>query len=944
MRKAMPPTHASHTLHPAAGVSRRHNPGRTASWGVPVLAVLLAYLLCLPTLAQPAGASSALTVGQADSYNLSSFFDVLEDPTAALTFDDILKPQTQQAFRPVKPGSTATNFGLTHSAFWLRITLGTQSDTPATWLFEVAYPPLNLLELYSSRLDGGFDHQKGGDLRAFADRPIPHRNHVLPVTLTPGKSSTLYLRIASQGTVSAPVRLWKPGALWAHDQVEYSVLSLYFGLLIGLFLYNLLLFISLHDRVYLFYVAFVAWIAMSQAALTGMGAQLIWPQWPWWIAVSISASNAMSGVFGILFARDFLSSSQSMPRLDRLLRLAVALWVVAFASALLLPYVISVWMVTLLALLTVTSLVVVGIFSVRRKHPGARYFLYAWTVLLIGVTILALHNTGWLPSNVFTANSLMIGSAFEMVLLSFGLANRVNIAIVEKEQAQARSQVDHAMVEALSKSQERYRAVLQERETVLATSIVGIVFLTSDGRFRWANQAMMDILSSSDEKVTTMEPFYRSREEYLRVGGEVAACIARGEVYQTELEVRQGNGNLIWVSLSGKAVVKCDLTQGTVWVMTDISLRKALEAELIKTLSEREAILNSALVGIVLSVNRRHEWVNEKFAQMMGYPREEMIGQSSATYHRSREAWNEFGVVAKDALLQNGTFTAERELVRRNGEVFWVQLGGSCIRPGDPSDGIIWTFLDITERKKSGEEMREALAQQRELNELRSRFVAMTSHEFRTPLASILSAQELLRHYGDRLDANEKGEILESIAAGVQSMVRMLDRVLVIGKADAQMLEFAPKLQALAPLCEDVLEEARLQHATASCSLRLQLPLDAGQGWYDEKLFRHVFSNLLSNAIKYSPQGGEVLFAVSLDAEHAILEVSDHGIGIPSDEIGHLFESFHRASNVGDIQGTGLGLAIAKNAVTIHGGTIEVSSSPNNGTHLKVRLPKTLQG
>jgi signal transduction histidine kinase len=156
------------------------------------------------------------------------------------------------------------------------------------------------------------------------------------------------------------------------------------------------------------------------------------------------------------------------------------------------------------------------------------------------------------------------------------------------------------------------------------------------------------------------------------------------------------------------------------------------------------------------------------------------------------------------------------------------------------------------------------------------------------------------------------------------------------------MLEFVPRLQALAPLCHGVLEEARLQQPAAPCSLRLELPPDAGQGWYDDKLFRHVFSNLLSNAIKYSPQGGEVLIAVSVVPGHTVIEVSDHGIGIPPDEISDLFESFHRASNVGDIPGTGLGLAIVKSAVTIHGGTIEVNSSPENGTRFRVHLPNIL--
>ena len=915
-------------------------------WVRPLLALLAALLFALaglPVHAQP----GHLVIAKAGRYSLSESFTQLEDRTAQQGLKDILQPEAQARFKPAAKVATGTNFGLTGSAFWLRITLDAQPDTPAAWLLEVAYPPLDQIELYTPNPQGGFDRQSGGDLRPFADRQMPHRNHVFPVTLAPGQKSTVYLRIASEGTLAAPVRLWQPAALWVQDQFEYSVLSLYFGLLLGLFLYNLLLFLSLRDRVYFFYIAFVAWIAMSQAALTGLGAQFFWPQQTWWVSVSIAASNAASGVFAILFARDFLSSRITMPRLDRVLQVQIFLWLLTFASALLLPYVIAVWAVTILAAITVTSLVVVGVLSVRKKHPGAVYFLVAWTVLLLGVAVLALHNTGFLPSNALTVNALMIGSALEMVLLSFGLANRINVAIAEKEQAQARSEVDHAMVEALSESQERYRTVLQERETILATSIVGIVFLTSEGRFRWANQAMLEIFGSPENPPGSMEPFYQSREEYLRIGGEVAASILRGEAYQTELQVRQIDGNTIWVSLSGKAVVDRDLIQGTVWVMTDITRRKALEAELLRSSSEREAMLNSALVGIVLSVARKHEWVNEKFAQMMGCPREEMLGQSSVAYHLDHQAWQDFGHESRAALVDSGTFNCERQLRRRNGEVFWVQMGGSCIRAKEPEAGVIWTFLDITERKKSEEDTREALEQQRELNALRSRFVAMTSHEFRTPLASILSAHELLKHYGDRLPEIEKSEILNSIADGVQRMMRMLDRVLLIGKADAQMLDFIPRLLDLRTLCEDLMEEARSQQPDTLCRLSLELVPRISEvphkyqyrGMYDEKLIRHIFGNLLSNAIKYSPLGGEVRFVVRVDRGDTVFEVSDQGIGIPAEELGHLFESFHRASNVGTITGTGLGLAIVKNAVTVHGGTIEVASSPGEGTCFTVRLP-----
>lgn len=900
--------------------------------------VLLVLALVAPQALCAQG--DALAIGGEGSYPLSRAFTVLEDRTAALTLDQVLAPAQQARFKTVAQTGSTTNFGLSPSAFWLRVSLRAQAGAPEQWLLEVAYPALDQLDLYVSNAQGGFAHQRGGDLLPFASRVVPHRNHVLPVVLQRDRDTTLYLRVQSQGTLSAPARLWQAAALWRHDQSEYSLLSLYFGLLIGLLLYNLLLYGSVRDRAYLIYVAFVGGMAVAQAALTGLGAQFLWPGQVWWNSVSPPVGMAVAAAFGLLFARNFLASAARMPRMDRLMQALVGGWLAALAAALLLPYTVSSWMVTVLAVISVTTLVAAGVLSVRAKHPGARYFLTAWAVLLLGVTTLVLHNTGVLPSNLLTANALLIGSALEMVLLSFALADRINVERAEKEQAQAASLADHAMVEALSQSQERYRMVLQERETILENSIVGIAFLTPEGRFRWANQAMMEIFGAGDQTLTSMEPFYLSRQEYLRVGGEVADCIREGRAYQTEIQVRQHDGTLIWISLSGKAVRPRDLTQGTVWVMMDITRRKELEAELLRTSAEREAILNSALVGIVLSVARKHEWVNDKFAEMVDYPRDELIGRSSERLHTDSAAWESFGRIAREALRASGTYACELQLRRRGGELFWVQMGGNCLRSHDPESGVIWTFLDITARKKSEEDTREALEQQTELNALRSRFVAMTSHEFRTPLATILSSGEILKHYGERLPAQEKSDTLDTIAASVQRMMRMLDRVLLIGKAEAQMLDFEPRLLDLKVLCHQLLDEARLQQASSLCELALDYAADAEPGLYDEKLLRHIFSNLLSNAVKYSPLGGRVLFRVFIDSQSVVFEVSDQGIGIPEGELAHLFESFHRASNVGSIPGTGLGLAIAKNAVDMHGGSITVSSSPDSGTCITVRLPR----
>jgi PAS domain S-box-containing protein len=898
-----------------------------------VFACVLAALVGLAQ-AQP----GEVQVGDDSSYGLAKSFTYIEDKGGKLTLEDVQAPAMQSRFVPVPQEGAGANFGLTSSAIWLKVTLHLAAAARSDWLMEIAYPPLDHFELYTPRGDG-FEKRVGGDLYPFADRAIPHRNHVLPVHLQPGQDNVLYLRIQSEGTVAAPATLWEPMALWQHDLGSYAALSLYFGLLIGLFFYNLLLFMSVRESAYVLYVLFAGSMAIGQAALTGLGAQFLWTPWTWWNSVSPPVGLAAAALFGTMFARDFLSSRQRMPYIDKLLLALLAGWLLAILAALFLAYSVSSYMVTVLAVVSVVTMVGVGIISIKREVAGAKYFFLAWAVLLVGVVTLALHNTGVLPPGPLTSNALLVGSAGEMVLLSFALGDRINVARRFKEQAQARIAAEHAMVEALRQSQQHVQTVLEEREIILQTSIVGIAFLTRDGRLRWGNKAVVEIFGAKVRPGLSMEPFYLSREHYLKVGADVASAVARGRVYESELQMRRSDGSLIWVQLSGKAVNQHDLGQGTVWVLMDITERKELAEQLAKTTSEREAILNNALVGIVLSVNRRHEWVNEKFAQMLGYPRQVLIGQGSDYIHPDQQSWERFGEEARATLIATGSYSCERQLKRRNGELFWVEMGGSCVRPHDPDSGVIWTFLDITERKKSEIEIREALEQQKQLNELRSRFVAMTSHEFRTPLAAIMSAEELLRHYGERLPKAERDEILDGIATGVQRMSRMMDRVLLLGKADAGMLDFQPQRIDVGKLCRQFVDEAHKLQPNGHSEVKLTIADDACEGSYDEKLLRHIFSNLLSNALKYSPGGGEVRFDVRRRDSTTVFEVADRGIGIPAEEVGHLFGSFHRASNVGAIQGTGLGLAIVKNAVDRHGGVIEVESELGSGTTFRVSLP-----
>ncbi|MET0310829.1 MAG: PAS domain S-box protein [Burkholderiaceae bacterium] len=488
-----------------------------------------------------------------------------------------------------------------------------------------------------------------------------------------------------------------------------------------------------------------------------------------------------------------------------------------------------------------------------------------------------------------------------------------------------------AMVEALHRSEERYRAVVEH--------VGDGMVVVQDGRFVFVNQRATEIVRLSRDEMLA-NGFLHSihpddRELVLDRQRRRFAGEAVPDRYELRLQHR--DGAVTWIEI-GVTMVPWDGKPGTLTFFSDVGQRKALEARLRQTLGEREALLNSAQVGIAFNVNRRFEWVNDEFIHMMGYEREQLVGQSTRILYNDDETHRREGAATREVLEREGTYYRERQLVQKGGDTIWVQLAGRCVHGKDPDAGVIWTLLDITERRRAEDDIREALRKQRELNDLRSRFVAMTSHEFRTPLAAILSSAELLRHYGERMDAQEKSEVLQGIEAGVQRMTAMLDRVLLIGKADAQMLEFKPSEIDLAGLCEKLAEEAGATPHARRCRIVTEFGAARRSGLYDEKLLRHALGNLLSNAVKYSPGGGEVRFSVADRGGRVEFSVADQGLGIPPQEIPHLFAAFHRASNVGDIQGTGLGLMIVKKSVELHGGQVEVQSELGKGTRFTVLI------
>lgn len=241
-------------------------------------------------------------------------------------------------------------------------------------------------------------------------------------------------------------------------------------------------------------------------------------------------------------------------------------------------------------------------------------------------------------------------------------------------------------------------------------------------------------------------------------------------------------------------------------------------------------------------------------------------------------------------------------------------------------------------QKRTEVSLRQALEREQELSELKSRFISTASHEFRTPLATILASAESLAAYRHRMNDDQVNRKLAKITGHVGHLRDIIEDVLQLERIQSGRIEFNPAECDLDALCKDIIEEFQnapdvtheLVYTTGQVTPVLRL---------DNRLMRQAISNLISNALKYSPAGQSVYVRLECRDGATILSVQDSGIGIPEADLKHLFEPFHRATNVGTISGTGLGLSITKQAIELHGGTIAVKSQVGAGTTFTVTIP-----
>ncbi len=387
----------------------------------------------------------------------------LEDKTGDLGIEDVADSSFHETFQAYD--RDFPNFGFTRSAYWFTTTIINQSGQPQSLILEQTSSWIDSIKLYtpSETAINQWNELHVGDKLPFSDRPIRHHDFLLPIKLEAGEAKPVYIRIASRSLLMTPLTLWKSGD-YQRNSLRFSYLyGLLFGVLLIMFFYNLFLYFSIRERAYLYYIMFVASVGLMAFTSNGFTYMLLTPESNWAFERLQLVGISFTQISAILFTFTFLNTRKIIPSMHRLLTILLAGHYFLLLS---LPIADE---LDFFAKVAVTSasvyaplLLLTGILAIFRGAASAKYFLLGWSFSVIGILITALTLLGVFGYNLYTYNAAFIGVVLDVGLLSFALADRINVMRREKEGAQ------HQLTLALQESKEELENKVRERTAEIA--------------------------------------------------------------------------------------------------------------------------------------------------------------------------------------------------------------------------------------------------------------------------------------------------------------------------------------------------------------------------------------------------------------------------------------------------------------------------------------------
>jgi|GEM_PF-4796367 len=504
---------------------------------------------------------------------------------------------------------------------------------------------------------------------------------------------------------------------------------------------------------------------------------------------------------------------------------------------------------------------------------------------------------------------------------------------------------------AMEKSEARYQSVV----TALTE---GVVLQSKTGEIIANNKSAERILGLTAEQLrglSSVDPRWRSiHPDGSPFPGEdhpAMVTLRTGEPqHNVMMGVHKPSGELTWISVNSEPLIdaKTGSPYAVVASFNDITALQLAKQQIQETEARSQILMKHAPVAIfVVDEQQMIVQHNDQARTLFGYTDVEFVKMPlirlmpQRFHHAHTDHVNDFfgHPQSRDMTSDTGLFAR-----RKDGREFPIDAGLSYFEYNNERFAIAFVSdvsarIQAEENRKTTELLQIELEKEKELRELKSRFLSMVSHEFRTPMSVILTSSGLLRAKWDRMTPEQRTERFDKIENQVHRLDRLINDVTAISKSELLKQQLTLEPIVLPVFLKQLSDEILLAYNSTITIEITQSALNLRPVMLDEMLAHQMFGNLLSNAVKYSPNGQKVTVHLHYTDNTATITIEDDGIGIPQDDQKYLFEVFNRASNVGGISGSGLGLVIVKQAVEAHGGSLTFESDEGEGTTFHITLP-----
>ena len=452
-------------------------------------------LLCLLAACwtQAALAQSVLDLDRSTrEVALAPFTAYHHDLDGTLDLAGVQRLHAQGRFKPVPDNNSS--FGFQRGAFWFHIAALNRNAEVPHWLLVQGFALSDRLDVYTRPRDGAVAHQAGGDSLPFSSRTIRYRHPNFQIDLPPDRIVDIYVRVSSESSMQVPLTLYTPNAFTELARDAQFGIGLYYGILVALFFYNLVLWLSLRDSSYFWYLLHICAFGLVLLTLNGLGFEYLWPNSPWLADHSVPLSICLAQVGMQQFARNFLGLAQRWRFGDRVGLGMIGFFVLLGLAATQIPYRIATPIASAAVFVSIAWIAVETIVVLRRGYKPARLFLLAWSAFLLGTGMFAAIAFDLLPKMFITEYGVQIGSALEMLLLSVALGYRYaslrneNERVVREAKEQLEHKVEQRTMELRSTLEQLEDAHTRLRETSQRDSLTG---LHNRSHFREAFEALL---------------------------------------------------------------------------------------------------------------------------------------------------------------------------------------------------------------------------------------------------------------------------------------------------------------------------------------------------------------------------------------------------------------------------------------------------------------------